>query len=175
MTFTTKIRVVAPVAGLTTPVWAMLISTALAGSAVGYYLGGMLADRLPKAKLHFIFLMGASLSLVAVPYLRAGVALLLKGASPLMVTALTTAALFAVPIVCLAALTTYIIRLHVQSLQTVAQVHGDFFAWATIGSVVGTFMTTYLLIPMLTISDIFLALGGFVALAGFLAIKTDEY
>lgn len=193
MTFTTKallftsgfvilslqflgIRVLGPSAGVTTPVWAMLLAIALMGSALGYYVGGMLADRMPKANLHVVFLMGASLSIVAIPYLREGVRILLDGAAPLVTTAITTILLFMLPIVCLASLTTYLIRLHVLHMGHVAQVHGDFFAWATVGSVVGTFLTTYVLIPSFSTSDIFLILGTLVALIGFLAVfKTDGY
>ncbi|OGG61922.1 hypothetical protein A3C87_00815 [Candidatus Kaiserbacteria bacterium RIFCSPHIGHO2_02_FULL_49_34] len=187
MTFTTKallftsgfvilalqflgIRVLGPVAGVTTPVWAMLIAVALSGSAVGYYLGGKLADRLPSAKLHVVFLMGATLSLVAVPYMQGGVLWLLAGFSPLFITAVAASLLFVMPIACLAALTTYVIRLHVKSLDTVAQVHGDFFAWATVGSVVGTFVVTYVLIPAMATSAIFTLLGVSVAAVGFLAL-----
>ena len=42
------IRILAPYVGTTTPVWAALLGVTLAGSAVGYYWGGVLADHVQK-------------------------------------------------------------------------------------------------------------------------------
>jgi CBS-domain-containing membrane protein len=75
-------------------------------------------------------------------------------------------------------LVTYTIRTYVTDLSTVGQVHGDLYMVATVGSVVGVFTTSYLLIPTFTVTHIFYGLGVAVLLFGLiqsrLALKEVE-
>lgn len=64
------IRILAPYVGTTTPVWAALLGVTLAGSAVGYYWGGVLADHVQKKAVFLWLTAGASISITLIPLLR---------------------------------------------------------------------------------------------------------
>src|SRR5262245_22526949 len=57
----TAVRVLQPFFGSTTLVWTNVIATSLAALACGYFLGGLLADRRPRAGLMMSLLTVAGL------------------------------------------------------------------------------------------------------------------
>ena len=67
--------------------------------------------------------------------------------------------LFFIPIMFLSAITTYVIRIFVKTLDAIGKIHGDLYALATIGSVVGVFGTSYILVPFFTIPTILYSLS----------------
>src|SRR5512139_788013 len=64
----TASRLLAPYFGSSTIVWANLIGIVLAGLAVGYWLGGRLADRRPQPSLLGFIVLGAALCVAAIPF-----------------------------------------------------------------------------------------------------------
>src|SRR6476659_10673447 len=61
-------RMLAPYFGASTIVWANLIGIVLAGLAVGYWLGGRLADRRPEPALLARIVLGAAIFIALVPF-----------------------------------------------------------------------------------------------------------
>ncbi len=153
------IRILAPYVGTSAPVWAALISVPLLGSAVGYYGGGMLADRVQKKEILLWLAAGASLYIVLIPTLRSVMSIIALHTSYGIGAFIGSMLLFFVPVVFLSALVTYIIRVFVKNLDTVGQVHGTLYALTTVGSVVGVFGTSYILIPFFTTPHILYGLG----------------
>lgn len=161
------IRILAPYVGTAASVWAALIGVTLAGSAVGYYGGGTLADHTQKKSVFLWLVAGASISIILILPLR-GVLSIVAPYFGYSVGALIGATLlFFVPIMFLSATTTYIIRIFVKNLDTIGQVHGDLYALATIGSVAGVFGTSYILVPFFTIPHILYGLTALILLLSF--------
>jgi hypothetical protein len=86
----------------------------------------------------------------------------------MQVALLSAIILFLPPALFLSMLVTYAIRIHVTDMESIAQVHGDLYAVATLGSIVGVFATSYYLIPTFTVPHILYGVGIFVLFLGSL-------
>ncbi len=147
----TASRVLAPAFGSSIFVWGALIGVVLSGLAAGYWAGGALADRLPTPYLLVGTLsLGAGLVLL-IPYVDGVVIDLVVDwdlgprADPLVAALL----LFGPMSVVLAAATPVAVRLAAHSLERLGTTAGRLFAISTIGSIVGTFVTAFWLVPEL--------------------------
>ncbi len=160
------IRILAPFVGTTAPVWAAIIGVPLLGSAVGYYGGGVLADRMQKKEIFLWLAAGASLFIILIPTLRSVMSLVALYVSYGVGALIGSMLLLFIPVVFLSALITYSIRVFVKNLDTIGQVHGDLYSLATIGSVVGVFGTSYILVPLFTIPHVLYGLGASIFLLG---------
>lgn len=153
------IRILAPYVGTTTPVWAALLGVTLAGSAVGYYWGGVLADHVQKKAVFLWLAAGASISIALIPLLRSVLSVVAPYFGYSGGAFIGAMLLFFIPIMFLSAITTYVIRIFVKTLDAIGKIHGDLYALATIGSVVGVFGTSYILVPFFTIPTILYSLS----------------
>ncbi len=157
-------RVIGPYYGVSLYVWASLIATAMVALALGYWVGGRIADK----KVHPDYLYGAVLFAavltVLVPLLRRPV---LQLTSPLGVRlgALTSAlVLFLPPITALGIVSPYAVRLYARALETVGRSAGTLYAVSTVGSVFGTLLTGFVLIPSLAMDKTLYFLGAVLSL-----------
>ncbi len=163
------IRILGPYVGTTASVWAALIGVTLAGSAVGYYGGGMIADRTQRKEVFLWITASASICIILIPTLRSILSMVVPHTSYGIGALIGSMFLFFMPVMFLSALITYSIRVFVRNLDTIARVHGDLYALATIGSIVGVFSTSYILIPLFTIPHILYGLGITILLFGITA------
>ena len=146
-------RLLAPYFGNSLPVWGLLIGLLLAYLAVGYTLGGRLADRSPRASLLYElagwagFLIGL-IPVAALPVLRYS-ATGFGGyeAGPVLGALLAVLALFSVPVVLLGCISPFAIRLGFQESASAGSVAGRVYALSTLGSLIGTFVPVFVLIP----------------------------
>jgi spermidine synthase len=164
-------RVLAPAFGSSLYVWGSLIGVVLAGLAVGYWLGGAIADRYPAPFLLVGALtLGAGLVL-AVPVLDGPVIeqMVSWDPGPRLTPLMSTIALFGPPSVVLASATPIAVRLAARSLERLGRTAGRLFSVSTIGSIVGTFATAFWLVPELGTDQVLgvCALTLLVAATGF--------
>src|SRR6478672_6894370 len=129
--------------------WASLISTVLSALCVGYFIGGYAADRYPSARvLGATVLIGSAYILLLPAFSQR----LLEGvlAATDDVRSGSLAAAFAIlffPVTFLGMYSPFGIRLLLQSAQRSGRVSGTVYGISTLGSIVGTLGTTFLLIP----------------------------
>jgi spermidine synthase len=161
-------RVIGPFFGASLFVWTSLIAVTLLSLAVGYAVGGRLADRSGgSADLLFLLVAAAGLATLGVPLLRnpvlrATVGIGIRGGA--FVSALV---LFAPPLVLLGTVSPFVVRLAVRKVESVGWTVGLFSALSTAGSLAGTVATGFWLIPTFGVSRIFVASGSVaLALAG---------
>ena len=142
-------RVLAPYFGNSLFVWGSLIGVVLTGLAVGYWLGGALADRLPATGLLLGVMALAALSILAIPVIDEPVleAVVSWDPGPRLNPLLAAIALFGVPSVLMAGVTPIAVRLRAQSLTRVGRTAGRLFSISTAGSIFGTLATSFFLIP----------------------------
>ena len=167
-------RVLAPAFGSSLYVWGALIGVVLSGLAVGYWTGGVLADRRPTPYLFVsVLALGAALVLL-VPVVDERVVerVVAWDAGPRLDPLLAAAVLFGPPSVVLASATPIAVRLAARSIDTLGTVAGRLFAVSTLGSIVGTFVTAFWLVPELGTDQVIasgavalLAAAAFVSLA----------
>lgn len=139
-------RIIAPYVGVSLYSWTGIIGVVLAGISLGNYLGGRLADRWASLRLlGGIFVLGGLLSfgILAVDVLSG----LTPGDWPIVVEILALAgALFFVPCTVLGTVSPVVAKLAVRDLAKTGSTVGKIYAAGTVGSIVGTFVTGFVLI-----------------------------
>ncbi|PKN94948.1 MAG: spermine synthase [Chloroflexi bacterium HGW-Chloroflexi-6] len=157
-----------------TLVWAVIIGLILVYFAVGYALGGRLADRSPQPKTFFSVIAWGGLTLsivplVAQPMLRyASLASDALNFGVMAAAFLATLVLFSVPVTLLAMTSPFALRLLLEDPQRAGNISGNVSALSTAGSVLGAFLPTLLLFDLigaarsiLVFGLLMLALGAF--------------
>jgi spermidine synthase len=165
----TASRLLAPYFGSSTIVWANLIGIVLAALALGYWLGGRIADRRPQPPLLGFIVLVAAVCVAAIPFVA-------KPFLDLTVEGLDTASAGAVvgsfvavlllcapPVVLLGMVSPFAIRLAVSSVETAGAVAGRLYALSTAGSLLGTFLPALVLIPAVGTQRTFLVIAALLA------------
>lgn len=142
-------RMLAPYFGNSVFVWGSLISLFLIALSVGYYIGGLVSDRRPsRVLLNLIVLaVGASMFLmaaVAAPVCDAVARLELGERGGPM---LASSVLFLLPSIGMGMTSPFAVRLATHAVASVGKTAGTLYALSTLGSIAGTMLTTFVLIP----------------------------
>ena len=139
-------RIIAPYVGVSLYTWTGVIGVILAGISLGNYLGGWLADRWASLRLlGIIFLLGG-LSAFNI-LLAEGLGYQLPASWPMVPQIIVlTAALFFLPSTILGAVSPVVAKLAVRDLSRTGRTVGRIYAAGTVGSIVGTFVTGFVLI-----------------------------
>jgi len=169
-------RLMAPFFGASTIVWANTIGIVLLGLSAGYFAGGRLADRHPHRRgLCALVLVSAGLlalvPLVAQPFLGLSVDAL----DSISVGAFTGSlvgvlALVAVPVMLLGAVAPWALRLALAEVARTGETAGRLYAISTVGSLVGTFVSALVLIPLAGTQRTFLVFAAVLALVAALGL-----
>ena len=166
-------RVLAPFFGSSIFVWGALIGVVLAGLSAGYWIGGILADRIPRPSLLLAVLALGAGTILLIPVVDQTVleAIVEWDAGPRLNPLFATIALFGIPSVVLATASPIAVRLRARSVDTVGATAGRLYALSTAGSIAGTLLTAFLLIPEIGTNQLLglLATALFVA-AGLVAL-----
>lgn len=148
--------------------WASLISTVLAALCIGYFIGGRLADRSPSARVLGATVLIGSVYVLALPLFSERLMEAVLAAFD-DVKAGSLAAAFVIlffPVTFLGMYSPFAIRLMLQSAQASGRVSGTVYGVSTLGSIIGTLGTTFLLIPTIGTRAITLTLGAAGILSG---------
>jgi spermidine synthase len=158
-------RVLAPTFGSSLYVWGALIGVVLTGLAIGYWAGGTLADRWPSPYLFVgAIALGAGLVL-AIPVVDEWVLeqVVSWDPGPRLSPLVAAVMLFGPMSVVLASVTPIAVRLAARSIDRLGRTAGRLFSISTAGSIVGTFVTAFWLVPEFG-TDQVLAFGAVVLL-----------
>src|ERR1041384_8213902 len=156
--------------------WASLISTVLAALCVGYFIGGIAADRYPSAAtLGATVLIGAVYILVLPLFSEALMEAVLAGFDDVKAGSLAAAfVILFFPVTFLGMYSPFGIRLLLQSAHSSGRVSGTVYGVSTFGSIVGTLGTTFILIPTIGTRAITFRLGIAGVLCGALLIAIPK-
>ena len=170
-------RILAPFIGVSLYTWTSIIGVVLAGISLGNYLGGRIADRWPeKRSLGILLVAGGLASLAILPLIniatsiptgqlidpsdRLGGVLPLDRAALLILRIVTiTTLIFFPPSLILGMVSPVVIRLTLKDLAHTGGLVGKVYALSTLGSIVGTFATGFVLVQLLGTRMIVLGVG----------------
>lgn len=159
-------RLLGSVFGTSNLVWANIIGLILLYLTAGYFIGGRWADRSPYPATLFRILLWASflcalIPLIARPVLQAAAqAVVAAQAGTAIGSFVVTLGLFSVPITLLGCVSPFAIRLAVTDPNDAGRVSGTIYAISTLGSLVGTFLPTLVLLGAIGTTATFLVLAG---------------
>jgi len=158
-------RLLAPYFGASTIVWANTIGIVLVALSIGYWYGGRLADRNPTREgLYRIVLLSgvllAAVPFVADPFLGVAVeALDSISAGAFVGSLLGVTVLVATPVLVSGAVAPYALRLAVGDVTQAGTISGRLYAISTVGSLLGTFTSALLFIPLIGTRRTFILFG----------------
>lgn len=152
-------RVIGPFFGVSLFVWTALISVTLLSLAVGYAVGGRLADRHPSADWLYGTIIAAGVLVAMVPVLKGPVitaTAVLGLRSGALVASLL---LFGPALLLLGCVSPYVVRVAMADWNRLGRTVGLFYAVSTAGSFVGTAATGFYIIAYIGVSNAFLLCG----------------
>ncbi len=144
-------RILAPYLGTSIIVWTCLIGIILGSLSIGYFYGGLLADKRPSYGLLaaiilaagiFVGLLAAFKEILLAFFENLNTALELK-------SVIATLALFAPPGILLGMVSPFALKLKVDDLEKTGKTAGNLYALSALGSIFGTFLAGFFLIPAL--------------------------
>lgn len=161
-------RLLAPYFSSSQIVWTIIIGTIMIAMALGNIWGGRSADKDPNPDKLYMRLIIASVWIAAIPfvgkYIIVGVSALLVVtiSNNLLVIAafLACMIIFAFPLFLLGTVTPSLVKYTVESLDDSGKVVGTLGAYGTIGSIIGTFLPTFVTIPAVGTAITFLIFSG---------------
>lgn len=141
-------RILAPYFGNSIFVWGSLISIFLAALTLGYYLGGVAADRWPRTHVMAALIAAPGAIIFALPFLYPTInrAIAQNGLGPRWDPLLASILLFLVPSVFLGTVSPFAVRLAAHAVAEVGTTAGLLYAISTAGSILGTIVTAFYLI-----------------------------
>ena len=165
-------KLLAPYVGTSHFVWTAQITVTLLALATGYYLGGRWVDRSPRCTSLYLAILAAAVYLCVAMTQVERVAYACLTFRLALGSLLASALLFFVPLALLAMVGPFLVRVLTQSLQNVGGSMGRLTAISTLGSVAGTILIGYVLVPLLPNSLTMLLTAGLLLLlaAGHFAI-----
>lgn len=155
-------RLIARHVGSSLYTWTSVIGIVLAGIAVGNYVGGRLADRYPpRETLAAIFLV-ASANCLVIPLLNdrvGGIEMLRELDWPVRI-ALHVFLVFFVPSCLLGMISPSAAKMAIELGDRLGRTIGSVYSWGAIGSILGTFLTGYVLIARMGTTAVLLSVSA---------------
>lgn len=161
-------RLLAPYFSSSQIVWTIIIATIMIAMALGNVYGGRSADRDPNPDRLYRRLLIAAVWIAAIPVLGKYVILLVSGAlvftvshNLLVIAAfLACMVIFVFPCFLLGTVTPSLVKYAVDSLDASGRTVGNLNAFNTVGSILGTFLPTFVTIPAVGTAITFLIFSG---------------
>lgn len=176
----TAMRILSPYFGNTLYTVSSVISVFLAALSLGYFSGGRIADKYPNVRWFYVVILAGGLSVLFVRIMMIyalpswGNTLNLT-TGPIIISLL----LFFLPGLFLGILSPFAIRIQMQHAEKskVGKVSGEVFFWSTFGSIAGSLLAGFFLIPRFgtgliieVVAMVLLVLGGI----GLILIKLHK-
>ena len=169
-------RLMAPFFGASTIVWANTIAVVLVALSIGYWFGGRMADRRPDIRSLCLLVLVASVLLGLVPIVaQPFLSLSVQAFDDVSLGAgfgslLGVLALVAIPVLMLGAVSPWAIRLKLERIEDSGETAGRMYAISTVGSLLGTFLSALLLIPLVGTQRTFLVFALALAVVATLGL-----
>ncbi|MCR4585164.1 MAG: fused MFS/spermidine synthase [Lachnospiraceae bacterium] len=167
-------RLMAPYFSSSQIVWTIIIGTIMIAMALGNIYGGRSADKDPDPDKLYARILLAAVWIAAIPVLGKYVIIAIAGVmvftinSNFLVMAAFAACMivFVFPLFLLGTVTPSLVKYTVDSLDDSGKTVGNLNAFNTIGSIIGTFVPTFISIPAVGTAISFLIFAGILLLLG---------
>jgi len=154
-------RILGPYVGTSIFVWASIIGIILLSLSSGYYFGGRMADRYPNQRRLGMIIGISGMFILASLLIKKPLLMFLSGMilNVQLNALLSSLLLFAAPAFLLGMVSPYAARLKIRNTRSAGATVGYLYALSTIGSIFGTFLAGFYLIPGFRLTSIMLILG----------------
>ena len=177
-------RLLAPYFSSSQIVWTIIIGTIMIAMALGNLYGGRVADKDPNPDKLYRRIMIAAIWIGAIPVVGKYIIVLISALlifsvdSNFLIIAgfVTCMIVFVFPLFLLGTVTPSLVKFSIDSLEGSGSVVGKLNAANTIGSIIGTFVPTFISIPAVGTSITFLIFAGILLLLSiiyFVSVKVN--
>ena len=161
-------RLLAPYFSSSQIVWTIIIGTIMISMALGNIYGGRIADRNSDPALLYRRIIFAALWISAIPVLGKYFIIALSGILIISIDEnlliwsafLSCITIFAIPLFWLGTVTPCLVKYATNNLEDNGRIVGNLGAFQTIGSIIGTFLPTFVTIPAVGTAVTFLIFSG---------------
>jgi spermidine synthase len=170
-------RLLGPYFGTSLFVWANIIGFFLLYLALGYFIGGRVADRHPRYQLLAAITTIAALFTAVIPFISPPIlnwsvqGLQNVEAGVFYGSMLAVILLFAVPVTFLGMVSPFAVRLSVRQVGSSGRSAGNLYALSTAGSIFGAFIPVLVLIPYLGVRRTLLATSACLLIASLWGLR----
>ncbi|MDP4180549.1 MAG: fused MFS/spermidine synthase [Bacillota bacterium] len=157
-------RLLAPTFGTSSIIWTIVIGLIMISLSIGNILGGRSADKHNSMDRLYALIWAAAIYIALIPFVGKYIVILsvtiFMWISPnnLVVSGsmFSCLVIFSVPLVILGMVTPYLVKLGITDMKNSGKTAGEIYALSTIGSIIGTFIPTFITIPLIGTSKTFL-------------------
>jgi len=157
-------RLLAPTFGTSQIIWTVIIGLIMISLSIGNILGGRSADKNNSLNKLYLIIWGAALWIAVIPLIGNYVVLAVTGLLAMFIsnnllltgTTICCLVLFSAPLIGLGMVSPYLVKLGVTDLENAGKTTGKIYAANTIGSIIGTFLPTFVTIPYIGTKKSFL-------------------
>lgn len=178
-------RLLAPYFSSSQIVWTIIIGTIMIAMALGNIYGGRSADKNPNPDKLYGRILIAAIWIAAIPVLGKYIILLISGVLIVTINTnfliwaafLACMIIFVFPLFLLGTVTPSLVKYTVDSLEDNGKIVGNLGAFNTIGSIIGTFVPTFVTIPAVGTSITFYIFAGILlllAIVYFISAKRSK-
>lgn len=162
-------RMLAPVMGNSIFVWGSVISSFMFALAIGYWLGGMAADRYGSRRTLGMVVGAAGLFTVLAPLVAEVTFPAAAALGPRMGALVAAASVFVAPALLMAMVSPIGVRAASSAgLGHIGRTAGSLYAVSTAGSIIGTLATSFWLIPAVQVGPLIVGAGMVLAASAML-------
>ena len=142
-------RVLSPYFGTSIFIWTSLIGIILGSLSLGYYLGGKIADKKPNFSSLSLIIFLSSVFIGLTILIKDSLLVFLQiNFSDIRISSIIASLILFLPAsVLLGMVSPYAVKLKLNSLNTSGSTVGNLYAISTAGSIIGTFLSGFYLIP----------------------------
>ena len=169
-------RVLSPYVGSSNVVWTSIIGIILASMSIGYWVGGKRADKDANIdKLSNILLLAAIFTSL-MPLLETVIVKILAELIPNLIVAAILCAIivFSIPSFILAMISPFAVKIKSKEDNEIGSLSGRISSLSTIGSIIGTFLMGFVLIPNIGVTNINIGVTIVLVLMSFIAREKIE-
>jgi spermidine synthase len=178
-------KLLAPYFGTSQIIWTVIIGLIMISLSVGNVLGGRSADKYNSMNRLYAIIWAAALWIAVIPFIGKYVIVAITGLlalffpANLLITgsAISCLVLFSIPLIGLGMVSPYLVKLSVTDIENTGKTAGKIYAMNTLGSIIGTFLPTFVTIPYIGTSKTFLTFSlvlNLICLAYFILIKSKK-
>ena len=170
----TSLRLIAPYVGITMETNTSVIGLALAAIAFGAWSGGAAADRIPpRSMIGPLLLVGGAFVLLVTPAIRLATAAVGPGdAAPIALLVATVTVFVAAAV--LSAVPPMVVKLALASLTETGSVVGRISGVSTLGAILATFLTGFVLVALVPVSVILIGTGVLLVAGGLAFVLVNR-
>ena len=169
-------RILSPYVGSSNLIWTTIIGIMLTSMSIGYWLGGKIVDKKEDKNLLSLFLLAGAFFTSIIPILET---LLVKPLSSItnelvLVAIICSSIVFGIPSFILAMVSPFAVKLEDKRHEEIGKTSGKISSLSTIGSIVGTFVSGFLLIPNIGVRAIILIITIILFLLSFMMFENKN-